>query len=246
MLSPANTKSLPRLWAQYITVSMFNIGAAATAYAPLNYATKPLLMPLLIVIFWLTVRPVPRSWTFGILMGLTFSLFGDIALMFMGDRAFMAGLIAFLIAHVSYFMAFWYYSVEQRSTMPNVRGNFPRRWWWLLPFVALWVGLNTWLAPSLHELQIPVGVYSLAICFMAAYAVHIQPLTQGRGRVLLVGVLLFMASDMIIALTKFAPAYAPPMPTVWIMLLYIVGQALIVRGVIRVVSSSSMLQHDLT
>ena len=49
-----------------------------------------------------------QTYTLGVLVGLFFSLGGDVALMFQEDRRwFIIGLILFLLGHVAYTVVFW-------------------------------------------------------------------------------------------------------------------------------------------
>ncbi|WP_078382446.1 lysoplasmalogenase [Sutcliffiella halmapala] len=86
--------------------------AIKTKNQTLLYILKPGTM-LLIIIFALTSLPssTPGFATW-ILVGLVLSLFGDIFLMLPKDR-FLPGLIAFLLAHICYIIAFLQLPVQQ-------------------------------------------------------------------------------------------------------------------------------------
>src|ERR687889_1376452 len=57
-------------------------------------------------------------------------------------------------------------------------------------------------------------------------------LSTGLGRLAGVGGAIFMASDAMIALRAFTPWYQPPVSGFWVMLTYIVGQALLAAAVL--------------
>ena len=80
--------------------------AAIAADGPLlRFITKPLLVAFLMAYFIAANRqsPLLKNW---ILLGLFFSWLGDIFLMNEGDKFFLAGLSAFLIAHILYIIFF--------------------------------------------------------------------------------------------------------------------------------------------
>jgi alkenylglycerophosphocholine/alkenylglycerophosphoethanolamine hydrolase len=89
----------------FLIFALLNWIAVALEKRRLEYVVKPI--TLLLLILWFVSRS-PRDippiglWFLG---GLAFSLAGDIFLMIPGDH-FLKGLIAFLIAHISYVIAF--------------------------------------------------------------------------------------------------------------------------------------------
>lgn len=66
------------------------------------YVLKPAATLLVIVVAALSWRTlaVDGRYSTWVLVGLSFSLLGDIALMFDGRNAFLAGLVAFVLAHI--------------------------------------------------------------------------------------------------------------------------------------------------
>lgn len=156
--------------------------------------------------------------TMGKLMfaGFIFSAGGDISLCFVekGEKFFLMGLGSFLIAHVLYVVAF-----SQNAGYSSER----------LPLIALWVvfavAMCVVLYPKLGEMRIPVFVYVAVILAM----VTVATLWQGpRLTMLVLGAVLFMLSDSMIAVDKFLK------PISWsryfIMVTYYAGQFLICRS----------------
>lgn len=129
-----------------------------------------------------------------IFVGLIFSWFGDLFLIYEGKRAFLAGLTVFLIAHVAYIAAFatrgivWTHSGASLAI--------------LLPFVAviLW-----WLLPHVHgPMRFPVLAYTLVITSMVAAAAGMIP--RAWGGVVLLGAIAFYVSDLFVARGRFVHA----------------------------------------
>lgn len=85
-------------------IVLINWFGAITQRMRLYYATKPLVMIGLILFFLLSTKSISLNVAF--LFGLLFSLLGDIFLIFRSPNWFFLGLIAFLIAHLAYFIGF--------------------------------------------------------------------------------------------------------------------------------------------
>jgi uncharacterized membrane protein YhhN len=195
--------------------------ALAIASAPwalgqpwLNFVFKPLTTLLVIAHAWPRGRGMPavRGW---VLAGLVLSLAGDIALMW-PEQGFLAGLVSFLLAHLAYLWAFT--RVARFAARP-------------LPFVgygALAAAILAWLWPSVPAgLRGPVLAYVLCLASMAAQAGVVALATRdtpdaARGRMLALGGALFLASDTLLAINKFALPL--PLSGLWILLTYWAAQ----------------------
>ena len=119
----------------------------------------------------------------GLLAGLALSVLGDAALLSARRGWFLAGLGAFLLAHLAYASAF-----------AAVGRPDP---WLLLPVAALLLGTLRWLWPHAGAMRWPVVAYCLAIGTMLW-------LSQGVDRVeVRLGAVLFAASDLAVARDQF-------------------------------------------
>jgi len=175
----------------------------------LAYVFKPL--ATLVVITYAAQRrggrAVVRRW---VLAGLALSMAGDVALLW-PEEGFVAGLVAFLLAHLAYLRAF---TRERRLAA--------RR----LPFVVyalvaasilalLWPGVP---AP----LRAPVVAYVVCLASMAAQAAVLWQERVARAGVLALGGALFVASDALLATNRFALAL--PASSLWILASYWAAQ----------------------
>ena len=81
--------------------------AVARQKRTLEIIVKPATLAALCI--WFASFPMARSSTIGVLflLGLVFSLLGDVFLLF-AEKHFLKGLIAFLLAHLLYVVAFNY------------------------------------------------------------------------------------------------------------------------------------------
>ena len=162
------------------------------------YVLKPL--STLIVIAAALLSLLQSEWnpiyTIGVLVGLIFSLAGDIALMFEERRgALLAGLGAFLLAHVAYAAMF--------GTLGGVS------WWDVLStaiLAAIAVGVYSLLRPNLGAMRYPVLVYIVAISAMvnrATSTVLSPTFSTAQAVMIAVGAVSFYVSDAILALCRF-------------------------------------------
>lgn len=187
-----------------------------------RYLTKPLASAAFIALAVFQGALGGESYGLWILLGLVLGAVGDVALMFPSDRAFLAGLVAFLLGHVAYVVAF-------AVVVP------PSAWLGLTavpPLVAAALVLR-WLWPHLGAMRGPVIVYIVVITTMtvAALAAQAGPvaLAPRQAWLLTVGAVLFFASDIAVARNKFvAPGFAN---RAWGLPAYYAGQCLLAWSV---------------
>ena len=184
----------------YPALAALDATLAATGRDRLRRLTKPLLMPTLLVG---KPRPVQRALALG---GL-----GDVALLGHTDAAFTAGLASFLAGHAA-----WVATLRQRSTSALTA----RR---AAPYLLSWLGLNAYLWRKTGKDRIPVLVYSSALLATALAAADTgDPAITAGGA-------LFLVSDTLLALAKFADVHLPLHEGI-VMATYTSGQALLARA----------------
>lgn len=160
-------------------------------------------------------------------VALAFGLLGDIALLSDSVPRFKAGLAAFLVGHLAYLLAF----VDAGATWTGFVGAAHGAGPWV--FAVLMVGAlvftrdvlpNTWRSDG-PALAVPVTVYTLVIATMLAFAFATEL------SLVMLGAAVFVASDSILARDRFV---APlPRGHLLVMVTYLVGQGLIVAGLLR-------------
>lgn len=121
-----------------------------------------------------------------ILLGLCLSALGDVLLLSASRRGFLAGLIAFLLAHLAYAVAFWPLS----SPSP----------WGAAAILGVSALVLRWLWPHLGSMRLPVVGYCAVIGFMLWLALGVA-----RPEIRLGG-LLFWLSDLLVARHRFVRA----------------------------------------
>jgi uncharacterized membrane protein YhhN len=206
---------LPALTVASAMLAIAN-GTWALDHRALLFVFKPLTTLLIIAHAWRRGADTPTVRRF-VLAGLWLSLIGDVALLW-PQQGFVPGLVAFLIAHMLYTLAF---TREQRfAAQPAALAVYA--------FIASTILAVLWSTiPA--GLQIPVAAYVLALTLMAAQAAVVGLRAQGddarRARGLMIGGALFMASDTVLAVNRFAVPI--PAAGLWILATYWAAQWLI-------------------
>jgi uncharacterized membrane protein YhhN len=156
--------------------------------------TKSTVSLLFVMTALLQPHPVPAYYHY-LFVGLIFCLTGDVCLALPQEKAFKAGLVAFLIGHIFYIFSF--------SSLIQIRH-------WISAGLFIIFGLSAliflWLRPHLKAMLIPVLLYILVITVMAsgAWAVFWKSSFPISGRALiLAGSLCFYFSDVFVARDKF-------------------------------------------
>lgn len=159
------------------------------------YLLKPLTTALIAALAAAGTGDAPQyqQW---IVAALLLSLIGDVCLMFSGDRWFLAGLSAFLLAHLAFAGAFL-----QGVGVVDLPG-----WLVLLPLsgaVLLWFVL-----PRAGALKLPVLLYGGVIaCMVFAAAARHEALGMDESLAALAGALVFVVSDSALAVRRFVRRY---------------------------------------
>lgn len=181
-------------------------------------ATKPLAM-VGIIAAALVSGLLRRRWGAAAFIGLLFGLTGDVLLLWSGETAFLAGLLAFLCGHLAYLVAFRRHGLQQ---------------WWgngvgLIAVVAC-VTFSGALLPTLWRdggvaSAGPVAAYMLVIGAMSIAAWATRRVAVG------IGASLFVLSDTILAMNAFV--WTDPAGPLSVMVPYLIGQGLIAWGLSR-------------
>ena len=161
------------------------------------YFFKPIstLMVIAVALLSFLTPSVQPSFALGITVGLALSLGGDVALMFKSNRAFLAGLVLFLLAHIVYTISF---------TVPN--GFHPQDLVTGGILLLLGAVIYLYLLPGLGRMKGPVILYILVICFMVNRATSTffgDYFTTTQAWLLTLGATLFWLSDLILAINRF-------------------------------------------
>jgi uncharacterized membrane protein YhhN len=192
----------------------------------LEVVAKPAVMITLFLWLWMRVGLDGAVGWFG--LGILLSLLGDVLLMVSLDRFFMAGLIAFLFAHIAYVVGF-------NIPVPEMSV------WGIALAVIIGIGgarvIRRILAPleskGQGRMRMPIIVYGVVISVMLLSAMLKQvDVTWEAGAAVLVslGAFLFYISDIILAWNKFVAPIQHG--RIYNIAAYHLGQIALIAGVI--------------
>jgi len=197
--------------------------SSSDSLSQFRYITKPAILTSLIIYFLAKNKGLSSFAKNLTLLALVLSLIGDILLMFDNGSPnfFIAGLGSFLLAHIMYALVFL------KKGKPN-----KRIWIFLSVLILYGFGLFYMIKDGLGNMLIPVLLYIMAIFSMATAAfVRKESVLNTSFYLVLIGALLFMLSDSLIAVDKF---YKPfQLSNLSIMLTYGIAQLLIVFGILK-------------
>jgi uncharacterized membrane protein YhhN len=140
----------------------------------------------------------------------------------------MLGLGAFMIAHLVYiFLNLNLIETEDRKLKFH---------WSDILFAAYGLFMFRFVRPNLGEMMIPTLIYTVVICMMGITAAKRFRRSSKQSFILVLsGAMVFMVSDSLLAIDKFYQSFAQA--DLLIMLTYITGQFLIVRGIIMFIEN---------
>ena len=190
-----------------LLAASIHLGAILADAPVLAFASKP--VPVLLLAVWLL--PARGRDARLLVAGLLLSALGDL-LLELSPSLFIAGLGAFLVAHVAYIGAF-----VSRTHTPALLHALPVAAFGILTFL--------WLLPRLGSMTVPVLVYVVVICTMMwrAWALLADADLERRSAwFAALGASSFGISDALVAWNRFVePVLALQ---VLLMLLYWAGQ----------------------
>lgn len=125
-----------------------------------------------------------------ILAGLIFGAVGDVFLLGTAKRFFLGGLVAFLIGHIIYVIAFM--GLPQAQSPALIAAG---------AVVVFMIGVARWVFPHAPDMRVPIGIYMIVIGAMVATSVG----AWGAGAALIipVGAIAFAISDIFVVRQRF-------------------------------------------
>lgn len=197
----------------FVLVTIANLISVTAPTHWLELASKPVLVPLLVLYVLVAARRAGRP--AALVAGLLFGWAGDIALLFDHTAAFLIGLALFLLGHICYLVGY---------VRLGALGALRHRWWPVVGYTVAWAVLLTVLWGRLGAMRIPMTVYGLVLFAMAALALT-------RDWRLGLGAFLFAASDVAIAASTLGVHI--PQSGLLVMATYIAGQLVIALSWLR-------------
>lgn len=203
------------------------IWAISTGWYLLGYLTKPLITISLIVFISISIKYQGR-FSMRIIIGLLFSLFGDIMLLYDKNSNFfyLIGLLFFLLNHVFYINAFYIDILSKKLENP-VNVTAP-----ISVFLGFSILCYVFIFSYLKELEILMGINCIIMPVMgiAAY-LRLKKCNKKSYQLILSGAVIFILSDILLAYYKLVDK------KIWLQILYMitymVAQIFIALGTIE-------------
>jgi len=202
------------LTALFFTVSVLDIVGVFLNNSLIQAIFKPIIIPSLIALYFFTVVKKNNLY----ILALVCSFLGDIFLLDKNNM-FLFGIAAFLITQLFYIII-----IVKQMKKPSAF----HKYLYAFLFANYIVYLLSLLKPNLGDLFYPVLIYGVTISVFGLVATlnYVTKRTK-HELILMLGALLFIASDSFIALNKFheSRSFYP----VAIMITYVLAQYLIYR-----------------
>jgi uncharacterized membrane protein YhhN len=209
--------------------------AAATRRKKLYNIIKPLVILPLIVWFIMRGRTDPPYLFF--IIGLSLSLFGDIALVFNNKIIFFSGMAFFALAHLSYAIGYYLWPTAWFSF-----GNFLLVPALVILFVTLFYRPASSSNPEVKfyfKVAWAYTTFILTMLVMAGASFGRQGWSLIPAAMTFVGAILFVISDVMIGLEKFE--YTQKNLRFWVISSYHLSQFLIASSVLYVANGGFYL-----
>ncbi|MBS9781176.1 MAG: lysoplasmalogenase [Gammaproteobacteria bacterium] len=198
----------------FFIILLADIFAIVTGNHGLQIVFKPLLMIVLGIHYRLSVARVNKLFV----LALCFAFIGDVLLLFDSNVTyFLGGIASFLVMHLFYIGIFSTF-LQKKSLPVFAKG--------IVPFLCYFSVILLLIFNQLNELLIPVLVYGGVISlFGTVCLVNYVQKQSTDNRWLLIGAVLFIISDSLIAINRF---YLPHLVfEVLIITLYAISQWII-------------------
>jgi uncharacterized membrane protein YhhN len=215
----------------FVIVLIMDLAGVLLPNELLQSVSKPLIIISLFVYFIVATKNTSSRFKVWVFLALFFSWIGDVLLMFDRDGSlyFILGLSAFLLAHVFYIIFF----NKVRTTQ-----MIGARWWYFLIVVLYYGVFIAFIHSYLGDMSIPVKVYAVVISSMFLLSLHMLHIKNRKaGTLMMVGALLFVISDSVLAINRFYSAFEGA--GFIIMLAYGLAQLSITEGAVRYLTSAS-------
>lgn len=215
----------------YLVISLIHLFAIKYGNHNLALCSKWLLLPSLMM--WVAFNDFRIESKKILYLALIFSFFGDalLSLQFINSNFFIFGLLAFFCAHCFYI----WLNLNKIGAKFSVSIFVA-----ILPMLAWAIYLLRMAHEKAGGLFIPVCAYSAILCGLYYSAIVArEKLSRTNWAILFYGIVLFIASDSMIAINKFI--IKMPFFDFAIMFTYILAQFMIVYAYIRNEKEKSIL-----
>lgn len=212
------------------------------------FVLSPVLLPIVILyvffnlegkltkMYHLLIAAIAFSWMGGIWLGLTPENAADLYIFGIPKNKyfFFGGVVSFLIAHVLFIASYLLSTDNQKPAL------FERSKWPFLPIVTYGIVILAIIIPPLLSnpeksvAALPVVFYAAILCSMVAFALNrYQRANRKSFYIVLIGSILFLLSDSLIALNFLAFEGVIPHANFWINSTFLLAEFMIADGLIK-------------
>jgi uncharacterized membrane protein YhhN len=211
----------------YLLILMLHLFAQLLGYTSLQYGSKLVLLPLLMLFFY--VQPffaTAAKSKYLILFGLFGSFLGDAFLL--SEAYFIPGMIAFMTTHIFNILFF-------HPLKPKMGESKMKLYVSIILLAAFCAFVYFFLKDAMGTLIYPILVYMILISTSALYTVRAS-LNEKANKIADLfwtpGMLFFIASDAVLAFNKFYWSTQSPIDNIGLvtMATYGIAQMLLVKG----------------
>ena len=200
-------------WGAFVAFGILHLTALYWDLELLRRLSKLVLIPLLLLVYISSSNAKPQK---AIVIALIFSFLGDSLLLGKNSTFFLSGIVAFLVTQLLYI-----YAIVKSSAIHPLGVLLGSTVFGTYAGVFLY-----FLFPTLGDFTAAISIYALTICSFGILAFQ-KFFGNPRGGVgLLLGAVLFILSDSMIAINQFYVNYN--YFTIEIMATYLMAQGLII------------------
>ncbi len=201
----------------FLMISVLEVYGTIQNNKLLEFIFKPLITVSLALLYIVSVKKP----SFLFISALFFSFWGDVLLLF-PEKYFVLGLVSFLLTHLIFIKIIRGF-ISQLDSKSIIKSA--------IFFIVYFGGIIFLILNNLKELLIPVIIYGLVISAFGTFAlINYKKSKTTENLWLLIGALIFILSDSIIAINKFYSNNT--LLESLIMITYIVAQYLICKAMI--------------
>ncbi|MGE0636998.1 MAG: lysoplasmalogenase [Bacteroidia bacterium] len=229
------------------SVSLIELYAEFIHDSQLVFFTKPLVLPLIALYFFTSVKGSLTAVHKLMLAAFLFSWFGDIFLMLTPETAadttimgisknknyFLGGLTSFLVTQILFITSY-------SKSVTVASSPTPLKKLYYLPFFIFWIIMLAVILPPLQSNEekqaatIPVIIYSGVLVSMAATALSRYGKTTAQSfRLTFIGACIFLISDSLIAINFLALSEPTYYAGFTIFSTYVIAEYLIAEGILK-------------
>lgn len=221
-----------RLEIIYIIISLLSLSFLISENELGFYITKPFIVPILLIYLFFKFKDSQHSLIPTLMIAIFFSMIGDIFLLFTVNEALfnLVGICTFTVAQAAY--AYLYYLSVKDHEKKDI--PFYQRWPEIIA-IGITIIATIMVYPSLGDFVAPAIIYALITTFTIIFALNRRFYVSTKSFSLtILGVFFFFISDALMGDDLFLENI---LNHFFIMLSYVIGHYLVIKGILVQIES---------